>query len=412
MEIDLDYKKSLSTFRRFMQTDRVIALDESVRHKDKNGHLIVKETVITKEDVNPYYGRDIPNFEELGLDPDKIYYLFRPIEEIEKATESFKGKQLLLKHKKVDSQNPEKEITIGAIGSDLKVKDGKLYGDMTFWDDEAIALIEAKKHEQLSAGYGYDVQMTSGEFDGVEYDGVMTNLSGNHVALVKRGRIGDDAIICDEQTVGNTNMKFKKGSMPKIAAAIQMAFDSDLTEESIIGVADAVDEAREDEVAHDSNDLRGDLASHFDEADVIKIMEILGGAGANDEQTQAERDNESEGLRLKEREERESVDREKDREANDADPETLKREITERLTALFRAKDEVKELVGEVAMDSAEDVYKFALEQKGVSTKGVHPSAYHSMFSMLKGQKVAPIALDSAINNREGAKKLAPHIKL
>lgn len=392
-----------------------IALDESVRHKDKNGHLIVKETVITKEDVNPYYGRDIPNFEELGLDPDKIYYLYRPLEEIEKAAESFKGKQLLLKHKKVDSQNPEKGITIGAIGSDLKVKDGKLYGDMTFWDDEAIALIESRKHEQLSAGYGYDVQMTPGEFGGVEYDGVMTNLSGNHVALVKRGRIGNDAIICDEKTVGNTNMKFKKGSMPKIAAAIKMAFDSDFEEDSIVEVANAVDEAREDGAIANKNSLEESLSKHFDEDVVARIMEVLGGADANNEQTQAERDNESEAMRIKEREEREARDRERDREeANDSvDPEELKREIMEKVQALFQAKDEVKELVGEVAMDSAEDVYKFALEQKGVSTKGVHPSAYQSMFAMLKGQsKAKPIAMDSAYTNRDNAKKLAPHIKL
>lgn len=399
----------------------LIALDESMRHKDRNGHLIIKETVITKESVDPYYGRDIPNYESLGLDPDKVYYLYRPADEIERAIDTFKMKQLLMKHLKVDASDPKQEQTIGTIGSDLKMKDGKLYGDMAFWDDEAIALIEARKHEQLSGGYGYDPVVQSGDFNGTPYDIKMTNLHGNHVALVKRGRIGNDAIICDEQTVGNTNMKFKKGSMPKIAAAIQLAFDSDLTEESVIEVANAVDEAREDEISHDSDNLRGDLAKHFDEATVTKIMEVLGGASvAKDEQTQAERDNESEAMRIKEREEREAKDREKDREqANDEDKNKpamdsamIEQNAIKKVTALFEAREVVKPLVGDVAMDSAEDVYKFALEEKGISTKGIDPSAYQAMVGLLKGQKTAPIAMDSSITNRENAKKLAPHIKL
>ena len=59
-----------------------------------------------------------------------------------------------------------------------------------------------------------------------------------------------------------------------------------------------------------------------------------------------------------------------------------------RVTALYDARDAVKPLVGAVALDSAEEVYKFALDQKGVDTKGVHPSAYKPMVDMLlKGEQ-------------------------
>lgn len=394
--------------------NNIIALDESQRHIDRNGHLIVKESVITKEDVNPYYGRDIPDYEEQGLDPDKIYYLYRPLSEIEKAVDSFKGKQLLLRHVPVNSSDTQKEITVGSIGSDLKIRDGKLYGDMTFWDQEAIDLIEAKKMEQLSAGYGYTFKPESGEFNGQPYDGVMTDLHGNHVALVKRGRIGNDAIICDEQTVGNTTMKFKKGSMPKIMKAIHFAMDEDFSEESVTEVAETFDEAREDAVAHDSDRLHENLRKHFDEDTTAKIMEILGGTEAHDEQTQAERDNESEAMRIKEREKREAIDRERDKEEahDNVDPEALKREITEKVQALFQAKDEVKDVVGHVNGDSAEEVYKFALDQMGINTKGVHPSAYKAMVDLARNsRKSTTTAMDSAIQSRENAKSLAPHIK-
>ena len=36
-----------------------------------------------------------------------------------------------------------------------------------------------------------------------------------------------------------------------------------------------------------------------------------------------------------------------------------------------------------VAFDSAEDVYKAALEARGKATKGIHPSAYRAILEML-----------------------------
>lgn len=79
--------------------------------------------------------------------------------------------------------------------------------------------------------------------------------------------------------------------------------------------------------------------------------------------------------------------------------DTAKKEAMASVTALFAAREIVKPLVGAVAMDSAEDVYKFALDQKGVATKGVHPSAYKPMVDLLLKQSAAPaprMAADAA----------------
>ena len=60
----------------------------------------------------------------------------------------------------------------------------------------------------------------------------------------------------------------------------------------------------------------------------------------------------------------------------------------------------VRPLIGDVvAMDSAEDVYRTALEQSGVDIAGVHPSAYPAMVKMAISQKENSrpvIAQDSA----------------
>ncbi|WP_163365475.1 DUF2213 domain-containing protein, partial [Enterobacter asburiae] len=74
-----------------------IALDRAtVRSIDADGHLHVERTPISKAVVNPYYGREVPDFERLGLDPEHIYRLYRDPKELARAASSFEGKPLLI----------------------------------------------------------------------------------------------------------------------------------------------------------------------------------------------------------------------------------------------------------------------------------------------------------------------------
>lgn len=66
-----------------------------------------------------------------------------------------------------------------------------------------------------------------------------------------------------------------------------------------------------------------------------------------------------------------------------------------RSQALATAQREVAHIVGDVAMDNAADVYKFALEQSGIDVTGVHHSAYRAMVGML-GKPKQPMAQDAA----------------
>lgn len=65
------------------------------------------------------------------------------------------------------------------------------------------------------------------------------------------------------------------------------------------------------------------------------------------------------------------------------------------------AEQAVRPLIGDVvAMDSAEEVYRTALEQADVDITGVHPSAFPAMVKMAISQKEnkrPKIAQDSAI---------------
>lgn len=64
--------------------------------------------------------------------------------------------------------------------------------------------------------------------------------------------------------------------------------------------------------------------------------------------------------------------------------------------ALHAARREVEPVIGVVALDSAEQVFKAALDHLKVDTKGVHPSAYGAILRTARAHSVAaaPIAMD------------------
>lgn len=187
-----------------MLKNDVIKLDNSNRAFDDNGYLHVKDCVLTAEEVSKYLGREIQGYQKLGLDADTAYGIYRPAEEIKKAQETFHNLQLLDKHIPVSSRDPKREVTVGTIGTDCHLEDGKLKGTVTVWAQKAID--EISKADQnpmdgkkdLSCGYTYDLVQEKGQFNGVPYDFKMVNIKGNHVALVPDGRVGA-AMIADQQ---------------------------------------------------------------------------------------------------------------------------------------------------------------------------------------------------------------------
>jgi len=61
-----------------------------------------------------------------------------------------------------------------------------------------------------------------------------------------------------------------------------------------------------------------------------------------------------------------------------------------RMTAIRQAEDEVEPILGRIrGTDSAEAVYRLALDHRKVDVAGVHPSAYRALVQMLLGQQEA-----------------------
>jgi len=373
-----------------------LALD-SQRSKDESGHLKVARTVLSKAAVNPYFGREIPDYLELGLDPDKVYKLLRDPSALESGADTFKGKQLLIKHEYVDSKKPEKELVIGTVGSNIEYEDGKVYGDITVWDAEAIELIESEKMAELSASYWYKANMVPGEFQGEAYDGTMLDIHGNHVALVARGRIGRDAIISDKLPLELEFHMLKKGTKQRVAAKLQtlakggIANDSDV-EEVIREVAENI----EHKPSFDEAKLRELAGDNYD-----AIVEMLGGKAAEDEVPEKPEGGADKPAEDEKDEEAEEVEDEPKKETA-MDVDAIAASVQARIEGKYAARDKVEPLVGRIALDGFKDasaIYAYALKQKGIACDGVNEAGLAQLVSMATSQSKRPqVALDSAMH--------------
>lgn len=374
-----------------------LAQDRSLRSYDQDGRLHVESSNISKATVNPYYGGEIPNYRQLGLEPKKVYYLLRDPEELEKAAPTFNNLPLLNKHIPVSADEPQKEVIAGTTGSDTVFEDGYLKCSLAVWDAEAIAGIESGEQVELSSAYRYTADMTAGEFEGRHYDGVMRDIVGNHVALVDVGRAGRDVVVSDADPFNKkeNTMKLKAGAKARIQAAVQplLAQDAELSPDELLQVIGSLN--NEVQTAQDDG---GELPP--------ENVENVGtdGDDSDDGENNTAPAEDEEPEKTAEDEAPEAPEGGAPKPAQDAaiskmamDAAIQKAVAAERkrAQALAAAQREVAHIVGDVAMDNAADVYKFALEQSGIDVTGVHPSAYRAMVGML-GKPKQPMAQDAA----------------
>lgn len=276
-----------------------MALDrDTVREKTRDGRLVVKKTNITKANVCPYRGEEIPGWKSLGLEPDRIYHLLRDPDELRKAASTLNGVQLLIKHIPVHAKDHRPAETVGSLGTDAEFDGTYLTNSLFVNAQKAIDVIESGAQRELSAGYHYTPDMTPGNFNGTAFDGVMRDIVFNHVALVEDGRAGPDVVVGDEalkekdmkttrfaalllastaasvapllamdsaitlpkDVFKNATPKNFKDAKPAILAAVRTAIDGKLRpgialDASMAGLAKAIDafEGLEEEVADEKD---------------------------------------------------------------------------------------------------------------------------------------------------------------
>lgn len=172
----------------------------SARTYDQNGFFEVKANPLSRIGVFPYLGK------QLGLEGDdagKIFQVYRPAEELghPDCVNSFRLLPFVDDHTMLgpDAMAAEEKGVHGVIGDEVFYKDGWLYGNIRVFSNALSKLLAAGKRE-ISAGYRCVYEMTAGVFNGVPYDAIQRTIRGNHLALVKEGRMGPAVAVMDSFT--------------------------------------------------------------------------------------------------------------------------------------------------------------------------------------------------------------------
>lgn len=457
------------------------------KYDEQNGFLHVR-CHISKACVNPYRGEEIPGWERLGLDRDKVYQLFRDPKELKKGAATFHNVPLMRGHPKGGVTSADEHLQkIGSI-ADPEFDHPYLDADVVVWDDGPIAGIETDTQRELSSSYGYTPVMEPGEFEGTKYDGRMTNIHANHVALVEAGRAGSDVMVGDaaldylepgdflmalkprvsarsvlargaivstlrpmlatdarldmtgiNTVLGAIDNKNWLKQKPRLAVAImgalrkvKLATDEKEAEEKVNEALDSLDEEAEDGELEEETGAE-DEAETEEEAERRRKQRAddrrEGRDCATDEEPETEEEKRDRMEARKEAKERRAKDR---RMGKDAEPEEREKAEKEhkaedrkawearmkardsrhardrrpamdaatirqieqraedrtiaRLRSIRLAEDEVRPYVGElaVAMDSAEEIYRYALDQAGIENADIKDTAaLRRMVSML-----------------------------
>jgi hypothetical protein len=119
---------------------------------------------------------------------------YRPKDEVAspESLASFASKVITFEHPPslLDSDNT-KNYQIGFTGSEVVYDDGFVRAVMTITDQDSVDRIMRGDAKEVSAGYKVEYDPTPGVTeDGENYDGIQRSISGNHVAVVRRGRAG------------------------------------------------------------------------------------------------------------------------------------------------------------------------------------------------------------------------------
>jgi len=129
--------------------------------------------------------------------PDgKVVREYRPPEEVFKADSmnSLQGVPLTNRHPKesVNSRNAKK-YSIGYTSDVVKKSDNFIETSVTITDQDMIDELENSTLREVSCGYACRIDETPGETpNGETYDVIQRDITYNHLAIVDRGRAGED----------------------------------------------------------------------------------------------------------------------------------------------------------------------------------------------------------------------------
>lgn len=421
----------------------------SRRRTDENGFLHVSRSHISREQVTGYLGEEVPGWEALGLDPARLYQVYRPGEELARAAPTCNGLPILWRHHHESAGEPRIEHRIGSMGTDAVYENGYLDNSLIFTVGDAIAAIEDGSCRELSLSYFYDPDPTPGVWNGQPYDIIMRNIRGNHLALVETGRAGPSVAVADaapeegtmkKKTVNDEDIEQREQDAAqeiKEEAETILSLHTRTPDGQVVDIVEDEDKAAAVRRIVEQVAAEAGLTPEQVEKLATRLADVAYAPATGDEQcltddegdpsdqleTDAEKKAFADGIKYAERllkkpGERERLDREHEAEGMERKLKAAEDSALKRMQAISDAKDAVRPYVGEVranlARDDAASIFGAALDALGVDRVGTPRQAWEGMFRVAVAagpahdRQTADDSLPDDLPGREALSRITP----
>lgn len=395
--------------------------EETARETDHNGYITIRDNPITRAGVFQYKGSQLP-----GGDANKIYNVYRPLEELQKdeTLKSMQGLPIIDEHEMLGdryARSPEQRGTHGSTLEAVRLVGNDVLANLRIWSRTLKSLIDAGK-KGLSLGYNCMFEKSSGVYEGIAYDYIQRNIRGNHLALVNQGRSGT-AVLDQHDALDHFDLAIDTKEFDNMA-------DADNKD----------DKDKKTETAKDGDGEKKEMTLSEVSAVLSEIMPII--AKMNETLTASKADpedgvmdadtKEKSGDQAKDKDDMKACDKdEKDDKKEAMDAADVERLVEQRIRAHNKggmkaimnqvsARDalvkEVTPLTGTFdasAMD-ADDVAVYAAEKLGIKvTKGQELAALNGYLAGAKkaGESKIGFAMDSIAIKAKSGGKLAATLK-
>jgi hypothetical protein len=259
--VDPESSKDASPPQRLSYYASLLPGKENQFETPGEGYRIYKNVPIARTGSQQYLGREIkknPGYKpEWGIADDEIVTVYRPIEEVTapETLASFEGKSVLDEHPAdpqilVDALDEYEGVSKGhgqnvRIGE--KITEGEFAGETPLLADLHV------KHPDLNVKVDSGVRDVScgytfrlGKDEAGRY--IMTQIRGNHIAIVPKGRAGSDVGIKDAKPESDTILVTRRTTMSNrilVALGLQAAI-KDASPEDAAKMVDALKDADEE----------------------------------------------------------------------------------------------------------------------------------------------------------------------
>lgn len=205
-----------------------------------NGFMRIDSAYLTRTGVFTYVHQDGTSHTELRL-PEEVFK--------KQSMDSFRAATVTVRHppEAVTSSNYDK-YAVGIVDGPVSQNDKLVEGTILLTHNDGIDFVENAGHRELSCGYMCRLEDKSGTYEGEHYDFIQRDIKNNHVALVEKGRAGEQVRLNMDgasQLIDEPKENIKNPPEEKMGVKIKLdGYDVEVSEQAAVSINKVMEQSQ------------------------------------------------------------------------------------------------------------------------------------------------------------------------